>query len=702
MKSFARLFAATIVLLASAGAGAASLEVRSALSEPFEAGVSFDDAPQSVALAPVDAYEARGLDYAAALDGFTVELVRRGGSTQATILSAAAIREPAFHILLELNGDPERVVEFGVVLDVSALGNLEPAPLPRVRPARSVRGDGAIVANVVPVNPDSSAVRPAGPVADVRPAAASQHGPVRRGETLWAISRDHARRVGANLSITMRAIAAANPQAFIGGDINRLRVGAVLRLPGGSSPVSGVTALATAPPAAPAGAQAPTVAPASAPAVATPVPAGAPPVATPPLAVADARIARIEAGIETVGSTGSTLVATGAQLDQRLDSLGAKMQALRERMRAQTEQVRQLAQRAERVGDLARRADATTAAAARAAMAASPSITPEPAVAGVAATATETASVDSATAATSGLATSATATNSTGTGATAPVAAASSGDVAPQAAEQVSANAPVPAATTPAGLPKVADTTSSAPIPGSVRPPAAGMPDLDTLIARYGVPAAVVLGAVLLVALLVIAYRRLRGRGTTGVEREEAALFAQVAAKTGQGAEGVDPLDFDESELANEILTEGALATPDTDVETAPPPPVGVSDILTEIDVYVAYGQVDTAREKLLDGLEEFPDSDELRSRLEMLNNPQTLGTTADFSISLDEPDSEALTVEVPPDNLPTAEPAAAGGGDNVIPFTPRQPSTASLYDLGIATDSGDEDDDDPAGNHKA
>ena len=52
---------------------------------------------------------------------------------------------------------------------------------------------------------------------------------VQRGQTLSNIAREHAQ--GYSLDQTMLALLRANPEAFIGGNINRLKQGAVLRVP---------------------------------------------------------------------------------------------------------------------------------------------------------------------------------------------------------------------------------------------------------------------------------------------------------------------------------------------------------------------------------------------------------------------------------------------------------------------------------------
>ncbi|WP_031340593.1 FimV/HubP family polar landmark protein, partial [Xanthomonas maliensis] len=66
--------------------------------------------------------------------------------------------------------------------------------------------------------------RSAGIAGDTLPA-------VRAGQTLSQIAAQLARNSGYSLDQTMLALLRANPDAFIGGNINRLKQGAVLRTP---------------------------------------------------------------------------------------------------------------------------------------------------------------------------------------------------------------------------------------------------------------------------------------------------------------------------------------------------------------------------------------------------------------------------------------------------------------------------------------
>lgn len=69
-------------------------------------------------------------------------------------------------------------------------------------------------------------------VTNANAAAAAQYGPVKRGETLSKIASAVGLRAAFSLDQSMLALLRANPDAFLGDDINRLRSGSVLRVPG--------------------------------------------------------------------------------------------------------------------------------------------------------------------------------------------------------------------------------------------------------------------------------------------------------------------------------------------------------------------------------------------------------------------------------------------------------------------------------------
>lgn len=108
-----------------------------------------------------------------------------------------------------------------------------PAPPPQLAPAAKP------APTPVPVPPAQASAPPApAPMATPAPAPAAsqpgndQYGPVKDGQTLWSV----ADRLRQDNSITvnqmMLALQRANPGAFIDENVNRLKSGAVLRIPG--------------------------------------------------------------------------------------------------------------------------------------------------------------------------------------------------------------------------------------------------------------------------------------------------------------------------------------------------------------------------------------------------------------------------------------------------------------------------------------
>lgn len=95
----------------------------------------------------------------------------------------------------------------------------EPEPVPDPQPVAEATDEE-------PAATAPSAAAPAAPAA--RP---GEYGPVQAGDTLSRIVQDMAREEGVSANQMMMALLRTNPQAFIGGNINLLREGAVLRVP---------------------------------------------------------------------------------------------------------------------------------------------------------------------------------------------------------------------------------------------------------------------------------------------------------------------------------------------------------------------------------------------------------------------------------------------------------------------------------------
>ena len=112
-----------------------------------------------------------------------------------------------------------------------------PAPQPQAEPAPPAVAIAPLPSAQPAAEPAPSPVAAApAPVAT----APAQYGPVKRGETLSTIAGSLGLD-GFSLDQTMLALLRANPDAFLGDNINRIKRGAVLRVPG-SDERSGVNA----------------------------------------------------------------------------------------------------------------------------------------------------------------------------------------------------------------------------------------------------------------------------------------------------------------------------------------------------------------------------------------------------------------------------------------------------------------------------
>ena len=162
------------------------------------------------------------------------------------VTTAGPVRMPAWTFLVEVAWNQGKLVrEYSVLLAAPeavadnamqpAVALPEPAPSNQIlRPAPAPAPVPAPTAAAAPVTAPSAV--PAGDA--LRPL-----GEVRRGQTLSEIAAA-IRRPGQDLDALMAALLESNPHAFIGGDIDRLRSGALLRLPAALADAAAVEAFA--------------------------------------------------------------------------------------------------------------------------------------------------------------------------------------------------------------------------------------------------------------------------------------------------------------------------------------------------------------------------------------------------------------------------------------------------------------------------
>ncbi len=243
--------------------------VQSALGEPLRAEIDVPEitaeeaASLRVGVAPADAFRTAGMEINPALAELQVSLQRRpDGRQYLRLTSPRPVSEPFMDMILEANWASGRIVrDYTLLFDPPNLRQAAAAPLapgvsaplpPAAQAPAAVQAPGrAAPLPVVSAAPTPAAraeappARPARPVQPPRPAPeraaapapaaaeGSQQQRVRAGETA---SRIASRNLPANVSLDQMLVAMlrSNPDAFIGGNINRIKAGSVLDMPGQS------------------------------------------------------------------------------------------------------------------------------------------------------------------------------------------------------------------------------------------------------------------------------------------------------------------------------------------------------------------------------------------------------------------------------------------------------------------------------------
>ncbi|MGA1189648.1 MAG: type IV pilus assembly protein FimV [Pseudomonadales bacterium] len=202
------------------GLGLGNIEVQSALSQPLRAEielVNVDDWTASdlkVALAGTQDFKRLGVEMAPGLFDLEFDAVDGRGGAFVRVRSETAILEPFLHFVLVLDWPGGRLLkEYTVLLDLPRTTEVV-APVKRTqatRPSPEEIGADRTLAS--------------------RGARTDIEQMTTLGDTLWDIAL--ATRPDRSISIPqmMLAIQRENPEAFLGGNINRLKAGYRLRIP---------------------------------------------------------------------------------------------------------------------------------------------------------------------------------------------------------------------------------------------------------------------------------------------------------------------------------------------------------------------------------------------------------------------------------------------------------------------------------------
>lgn len=272
--------AASLAALYAGVAGALGLgeiQLESALNQPLNAiielqgseGLGPDDV--IVRLAQTSDFDNAGIDKPYFLNDLRFTPVVQNRRLTVQVRSTQPVREPYLNFLVELRRPSGRMLrEYTVLLDPPLYIAGQSAPVERAPVAAAPSAPAA--ASPSPV-PRRQVVLP-----NLTPQPDADQYTTVAGDSLWAIAERSRPAASVSVQATMTAIHALNQQAFVGGDINRLKVGQALVLP-----TAGQLGVSVSP--APASEAAPQAAPES-----TPVPSAAPAGDSTPPQIADEMI----------------------------------------------------------------------------------------------------------------------------------------------------------------------------------------------------------------------------------------------------------------------------------------------------------------------------------------------------------------------------------------------------------------------------
>ncbi|WP_310387035.1 FimV/HubP family polar landmark protein [Roseateles sp.] len=262
--------AAALLVSGSSGAwalGLGRLSVQSALGETLKAEIDITSlSPEEagslkVRIAPPESYRATGVEYNSVLTSTQVQVLKKDGRSVLRVSSDRAVQEPFVDVILELTWANGRLVrEYTLLFDPPAAtrtnGTATPAPAaavvttaPVISPAPAAQTEpvpapAATAAVPIPPSPSPVARVPretAAPVAAPAPraavaapaafaASAASEYKVKPGDNLSRIA-GRTQPEGISLDQMLVGLFRNNPDAFLDGNMNRLRSGVVLQVP---------------------------------------------------------------------------------------------------------------------------------------------------------------------------------------------------------------------------------------------------------------------------------------------------------------------------------------------------------------------------------------------------------------------------------------------------------------------------------------
>lgn len=237
--------------------------VQSALGEPLRADIELPEitpeeaASLRVATGSAELFRSQGMELSPALNGVRITLQRRpDGRSVLRLAGDRPINEPFVDLVIDASWNSGRVVRnYTMLFDPPTLRSPAPtvtapaqiAPPPAAAPAGTTPvptpAPATVASPTAPAAAPTAAQAPQRPVATTAKPAATSPAPgpkaatapranvvVKRGDTAGRLASTH-RPDNVSLDQMLVAMMRANPDAFIQGNVNRIKAGAVIEMP---------------------------------------------------------------------------------------------------------------------------------------------------------------------------------------------------------------------------------------------------------------------------------------------------------------------------------------------------------------------------------------------------------------------------------------------------------------------------------------
>jgi len=237
------LLAAALLTLSSGtlAAGLGRLTVMSTIGEPLAAEIELSATPEELAslsarMASPEDFHKQGIEFQPALNSVRLSVERRAdGRPYLRLYSDRPFNEPFLDVLIELNWAAGRVRrEYTALLDPPAAMRhppvaVAPTEAPQVTaPKIVVSPVESVASEAKPTSGEAASAKAIPPRAEIEGEKAGRM--VQRGDTLAKIAREM-QPEGVSLEQMLVALLRSNREAFVDGNMNRLRTGRILRQP---------------------------------------------------------------------------------------------------------------------------------------------------------------------------------------------------------------------------------------------------------------------------------------------------------------------------------------------------------------------------------------------------------------------------------------------------------------------------------------